>query len=254
MDQPGPFLLAALDYARDQLPVFPVQPRGKAPLTAHGLTDATTDPTVVERYWSRWPDANIGLAIPLGLVVVDIDDRHAFDRLKAEDRELPATARSQTGRGFHLFYRTEAVSRNAVKVFPGVDLRGVGGYVVVPPSTHSTGTTYRWQVPLSQATIADAPAWLVATLTARSGGRARSTEKWREAVSRGANEGERNDSIAALAGHLLRRGIDPFVTLDLLVCWNLARCRPPLTDTEVAQTVDSIAGRELRRREGCTGA
>jgi hypothetical protein len=54
-------------------------------------------------------------------------------------------------------------------------------------------------------------------------------------------EGERNNSIASLAGHLLWHGVDPKVTLDLLLCWNATRCRPPLGEDEVGRTIDSIA-------------
>jgi hypothetical protein len=62
-------------------------------------------------------------------------------------------------------------------------------------------------------------------------------------------EGARNEAIARLAGHLLRRRIDPLVALDLVRTWNAVRCRPPLEDAEVCRTVDSIAAAELRRRE-----
>jgi hypothetical protein len=59
-------------------------------------------------------------------------------------------------------------------------------------------------------------------------------------VKEGIQEGERNNAIASLAGHLFWHGIDPTVVLDLLLCWNAHRCRPPLPDDEVARTVDSI--------------
>jgi hypothetical protein len=239
----------ALGYVRQQLPVFPVRARGKRPLTEHGLNDATTDPEAVDDYWRRWPGANIGLAIPPGLVVVDIDDPEALLRLKAEDRHLPASAKSLTPRGCHLFYRTEVEIRNAVQIFPGVDLRGVGGYVVVPPSVHPCGARYTWEVPLAPENLADAPDWLVEAALERTAPCGRPVEAWRLLVSQGVDKGERNDTVASLAGHLLRRQVDPFVTLDLLLCWNAARCRPPLSENEVGRTVDSIAGRERRRRE-----
>jgi hypothetical protein len=49
---------------------------------------------------------------------------------------------------------------------------------------------------------------------------------------------------------MLRHGVDGFVTLNLLLAWNASRCVPPLPDAEVVRTVDSIAGRELQRRNG----
>lgn len=50
-------------------------------------------------------------------------------------------------------------------------------------------------------------------------------------------EGQRNHTLASLAGHLLRNRIDPRVALSMLQCWNLVRCSPPLTDAEVSATV-----------------
>lgn len=242
---------AALIYAGDGWRVFPLRPRGKEPITSHGHLDATTEPETIRRWWDTFPAANIGLAIPAGLVVVDLDTLEALIRLRAEDRELPATPKCRTARGLHLYYRTRTEIRNAVKLFPGVDLRGVGGYVVVPPSIHPSGARYRWEVPLKPQNIAEAPEWLVEAARARRSGRARPAEEWRHLAAEGVSKGERNNTVAALAGHLLRRRVDPFVVLELLLAWSAQRCRPPLSEREVERTVDSIAGRELRRRGGC---
>ena len=46
--------------------------------------------------------------------------------------------------------------------------------------------------------------------------------------------------MASLAGHLLWREVDTDVVLELLLCWNRVRCRPPLPDAEVAAVVRSI--------------
>ena len=68
----------------------------------------------------------------------------------------------------------------------------------------------------------------------------RSIADWRRLVREGVPEGQRNSSIASLAGHLLWHQIDPEVTLELLLAWNRMRCRPPLADGEVAQVVSNI--------------
>ncbi|MEX2627134.1 MAG: bifunctional DNA primase/polymerase, partial [Ilumatobacteraceae bacterium] len=34
---------------------------GKHPLLRQGLHDATRDPSTIERWWTRWPDANVGI-------------------------------------------------------------------------------------------------------------------------------------------------------------------------------------------------
>jgi hypothetical protein len=73
--------------------------------------------------------------------------------------------------------------------------------------------------------------------------------EWRRLATDGVAEGTRNESLAKLTGHLLRRYVDPQVTLELIRAWNAVRCRPPLADEEIRQTVNSIAGKELKRRQ-----
>jgi len=44
------------------LRVFPLQPGTKIPMTAHGLKDATDDAALIKEWWTRTPEAGIGLA------------------------------------------------------------------------------------------------------------------------------------------------------------------------------------------------
>jgi hypothetical protein len=76
---------------------------------------------------------------------------------------------------------------------------------------------------------------------------------WRALVRNGVAEGARNQSISKLAGHFLRRYVDPVVTLEMMTVWNAARCKPPLSDDEVQIIVNSIAGREIKRRDAGRG-
>ena len=122
---------------------------------------------------------------------------------------------------------------------------------MVPPSIHESGRHYAWDLDhhLDETPIANAPGWLVRIAIAPSGAiKAELPESWRRLVEDGVGEGQRNDAVARLAGHLLRRYVDPLVTLDLVRVWNAMRCRPPLDDVEVVRMVDSIAAAELRRR------
>jgi hypothetical protein len=59
----------------------------------------------------------------------------------------------------------------------------------------------------------------------------------------------RNDTITRLAGHLLRRYVEPIVVLDLMLTWNATRCEPPLPAHEVIGIVNWVAGKELARRK-----
>ena len=72
------FLDAAIEYASKGMAVFPLKAREKKPLTKHGVKDATTDFDQIEKWWSRNPSANIGIAcgqISGGLLVVDLDEK-----------------------------------------------------------------------------------------------------------------------------------------------------------------------------------
>jgi putative DNA primase/helicase len=139
---------------------------GKHPRTVHGLKDATTDPEQIRSWWEQWPDANVGIAtgVESGLVVVDIDPRHA-GTLEALGDYLPTYTVRSGGNGWHLYFRYPdgmTIRNNASgKLGQGIDIRGNSGYVVAPPSVHASGERYTW---LETGEIADLPEHLVARL------------------------------------------------------------------------------------------
>lgn len=131
----------ALIYASKGMLVFPCMPRGKEPLTNHGFKDATSDHVKIKAWWTKWPDANVAVATGAGLAnfdVVDLDNEEAvrewFFRIDG-----PAV---KTSRGCHIYVQGGYPCRG--NVHPGVDYKGVGGYVLAPPSVHPDGTIYTW--------------------------------------------------------------------------------------------------------------
>jgi hypothetical protein len=97
--------------------------------------------------------------------VLDIDpggEAH-IRRLEAEHGTLRPTREVITGRGGrHLWFRyTGTIQCSAGRVAPGVDVRGDGGYGVVPPSIHENGRSYRF-LNDPKHELAIAPEWLVA--------------------------------------------------------------------------------------------
>lgn len=143
---------AALGYARNGYAVFPLQPEGKTPLTAHGFKDATRDEATIRRWWQATPDANIGIATGAsGLVVVDLDVKHEADGLRSwHDRTAdlnlpePVIAHTPSG-GLHLYYQTDPDADrigNSADEVSGIDVRGDGGYVVAPGSYTAEGFYY----------------------------------------------------------------------------------------------------------------
>ena len=111
-------LLAALDYAKKGYSVFPLQPKGKKPLTRNGFKDASTDPEQIRRWWEQWPNANIGLPTGSknGLFVVDVDGDIPDD---FPDFNIGPTVK--TGKGHHYYVEqpenTDIRSRTRINGF-----------------------------------------------------------------------------------------------------------------------------------------
>jgi hypothetical protein len=251
---------AALDYGRLGWSVIPVEPRGKRPLVRwqvyqHRLPDATE----VAEWFRRWPDANIAVVtgVVSGVVVLDLDPRHGADaslqELEHQHGLITETVEARTGGGGrHLYFaHPGGMLHNRVGLAPGVDLRGDGGYVVAPPSVHASGESYRWERSPAVCPLASLPDWLSGASDEQSR-RGHSLSHWRRLLREGVAEGERNNRIASLAGHLLWHGVDPEVATELLLAWNATRCRPSLESEEVVRTVASITRLHQQGEDGAT--
>lgn len=231
-------------------------------LVPRGLLDASQDPERVERWFSNIT-YNIGIATGAvsGIVVLDIDPRHdgheTLRQLEYQHGALPLTWRFLTGGGGeHILFRHPGakIANSAGFLGRGIDVRGDGGYIVAPPSTHICGRPYAISVDHhpDEMALAELPNWLHERLAQRKHNSANGNlerRDWRQHVTDIHGEGRRNDAVARLTGHLLRARVDPRVCLTLVVAWNRFHCLPPLDDEEVVDTVRSIAAREIARRE-----
>ncbi len=141
-------LEAALEYAALGWHVLPLRPGSKLPATAHGLHDATIDPTVIRAWWAHWGRANVGIRTGRcsGLFVLDIDARHggyaSLADLEVKYESLPPslTVKTPSGGEHRSFAWPGGDVRNSAGALgPGLDIRGEGGYVVAPPSTLANG-------------------------------------------------------------------------------------------------------------------
>ncbi|MFY9530826.1 MAG: bifunctional DNA primase/polymerase [Candidatus Acidiferrales bacterium] len=258
---------AAREYARRGWPVFPVHgirdkkcacgkascdDAGKHPRTAHGLLDASRDEKPIRAWWTQWPDANIGLRTGNDVLVVDVDPRHEGDNtlaaLEQNHGAFPVTLEARTGGGGrHLFFalRNGQVVRNSTgKLGPGVDVRGAGGYVMLPPSHHLSGNQYQW---VNEADLAPLPEWLAAKL-AEPEPRAASANDSQEKIP----EGQRNGALTSLAGSMRRRGFGPDAIEAALLIENEKRCDPLLSAGEVHTIALSVSRYEPARAEAET--
>ena len=114
----------------------------KRPLIKGWPQAATTDPHQIQLWWQTWPLAMIG--IPMGersgLAVLDVDCKNGvdgFETMRANGWTIPTDAievRTPSG-GAHFYFKFSGKERNSAgKIGPGLDIRGEGGYVIVPPS------------------------------------------------------------------------------------------------------------------------
>ena len=239
--------LVARHYVHLGWSVIPIQARGERPLVPWlEFQQRLASAQEIDRWFRQWPDANIGIVTGglSGLIVIDVYIPRYIAR---KHGPFPPGIEATTGGGGrHLYFEHPGRSvPNRGGLFPGIDVRCDGGYVVAPPSVHPSAARYRW-VPKhgpDDQPLAPLPGWALHLLQPDRK-RGHSTSYWRTLVREGVEEGARNATLASLAGHLLWHGVDADVVLELTLSWNRVRCRPPLPDAEVAAVVDSIARRQ----------
>lgn len=220
------------------------QAAAKHPRTYQGVKDATSDPEVVKRWWSMWPNANVALACGpgSGVFVVDIDPRHdghnsieEFE-LNREEGPLPPTlVAASGGGGRHLFFRwPEGGVPGRNPWLPGVEVKAEGGYVVLPPSRHISGGTYSW---VSKYEPATAPDDLL--LSIRGGGmyKPRAALPPAKDILKGIPEGQRDDVLFRHACQLRRKGLE--IDQALVLILEAARnCTPPFPEDQARRKVE----------------
>lgn len=179
----------ALSYAAHGWPVFPCRHADefdpdtgevlgavKTPHTPNGLKDATTSARIIERRWEKHPEALIGgpTGEVMGAFVLDIDVKPGIgsgfdwlDEMEAEHGKLPNTARVATvngGRHYYFAYRKGIKNRG--NLGPLCDIRGEGGYCILPGSVLADGRKYEWFEWEGEGIppILEAPDWLIELL------------------------------------------------------------------------------------------
>jgi hypothetical protein len=245
----------ALKYAALGIPVFPTKP-DKTPYTQNGFKNATTDPEQIRAWWKKHPDAGIGVPTgkASGLIVLDIDPDKGGDEslsmLVLEHGDLPPTSHAKTPRnGDHFYFKdpTETEVRNSEsKIGKGIDIRGNGGYAVLPGCDPGR----RWTNALDAA---EAPAWLVELAVAKKTRETVKTDKAGLIIPFAGThvfyEGERHSGLRDVAWgrqiHAWAETEDELVEQVLAV--NRTRCVPPLPEDEaegLARSAAQNCGRE----------
>lgn len=251
---------AALEYAAKGWRVFPLRPGEKTPCFKEWQIKATSDADQVRQWWERWRGANIGLATG-DLIAVDLDVKRGIDgpenwealAKKEGIDDIGALLNLTPSGGHHLVFSSNgATVRNSAGLLAaGIDVRGAGGYIVLPPSMVD-GRTYDWDVSAhpDDMTPGPAPAALLSLLA--------TVEKRKAAagpVGAVIPETTRNVTLTKLAGVMRHRGMTEAAIEAALQVENANRCQPPLGESDVRKIAASIGKKEpaKERRKHVTG-
>jgi putative DNA primase/helicase len=245
----------ALEYAGQGWPVFPLIARGKLPAIpqaegGRGFHDATTDTRQIERWWTRWPHANIGFCPGRArILVIDQDGPDAARvamtlGLFAEPVPSVISGRAEGGR--HLYFAHPGGTVGNLHLgHAKLEVRADNGYVILPPSVHPDGPVYAWEdreTPL----VSLPPQALRALRTAATQTperRARDIPKLEHIP-----EGERHTTLRSYAARLVALGHEPEEAYRLLQGINHLLCHPPYADGPLWELVRSACDKWSRRR------
>jgi hypothetical protein len=221
---------------------------GKHPIPRNGLHAATNDLAQLHEWNNRYPHANwaVRTGPESGIWVADYDgdEGHNSRRaLEAETGGLGNTAQVRTGSGgLHELYLWpqdgETIKNSASKLAPGVDVRGDGGYILLPGSLHRSGKRYE---AVDDRKPVHAPAGLLVKIIRGSKPASQRTPEVGDTIIAGG----RNTALTSLAGSVRNRGATEAEIYALLSTANANRCKPPLNDCEVRQIARSVARYEV---------
>lgn len=248
MQETNELLEAALKYAKMGWAVFPCSPDTKKPLTPHGCKDAKKDLGAIRAWWQRYPNASIAVATGSmsNLIMIDEDldeiegkdGPHNMMLWERENGDLPETVVVITGRGgrhrYFKYYKDDI--RNRAGIIKDVDVRGEGGYAILPPSHHPNGTLYEWESSPDEIEIAEVDENVLKFLAI---GKEIKEKGQKLKLDNVIQSGQRNTTMHKLACSLQAQGLKDNAIMAAVQQENENRCNPPLSEDEVTTIVKS---------------
>ncbi|QIG46665.1 DUF3631 domain-containing protein [Nordella sp. HKS 07] len=132
----------ARDYAAQDLYVFPCA-FDKSPITKNGYRDGSKDIAQIERWWGQNPYAMIGCVTGprTDVILLDVDIKRGVDgraslkKLRIDVSGCPQAVTPSGGSHYYFRLGGKTLRNSQGKLGPGLDVRGQGGYAILPPST-----------------------------------------------------------------------------------------------------------------------
>jgi hypothetical protein len=237
---------------------------GKHPRVSEWQKVATTDKAQIKSWWSKWQNANIGIATGKGsnVIVLDVDANKGGDVSLSElfeDSEIPETLTAKTGNGFHLFFQTVEdidIKNSVAKIGEGLDIRGENGFVVAAPSLHRNGNRYSW---MNETKPCPLPEFLKEKLIEIERKQTAQPIDYKQVNQTSKSEfsntntsiipeSTRNERLFRKASALRGNGANEFEILERLREVNQTQCVPHLEESELQKIAQSVM-RYLPNRE-----
>ena len=215
---------------------IPVREKGKEPLIKwKEFQEVFPSNNQIEVWEKKYPNCN--WAVVTGkisnIVVLDFDSEEAYQFFRSKG--LPDSPTVKTSRGYHVYlkYSLYTSSLQSVCGRSDVQLKSDGGCVMFVGSIHPSGHIYYWikNYSLEDLPLADLPDWAMAEGN-------RNKEPMNDLL-KGVGQGERNNTLARLAGLWINSGASLEDCFQMALGWNQLN-HPAMSDGEVEQTVKSI--------------
>lgn len=231
VDKPHALALEGIKKGTSVIPVG----KDKIPLISwKEYQDRVATEEEVNSWWEKWPDANVGIVTGKisNITVIDVEK-------DGDPTRFPETFTVKTGGGgWHLYYEYFPI-QNKTRIYPLTDIRGDGGYVVGPTSTHKSGNKYEIVRPAKKPQ--PFPAHMFGE---------KKISPWKEKIVGPIEDGSRNSDFTSIVGGLLFRF--PIDEWEKIV-WPLVKEKnsaqtTPLGERELRASFLSICQREMRKR------
>lgn len=244
--------MSPFDFINIGIPVFPVKPEAKTPLTQNGFLDARSDYQSVRKWQNKFGNITRwgGVTGKISTVtVIDIDKKNGgletFEAIKKNHWPICPTVKTPGG-GYHFYFSSPSTEiKSRANILQGIDVRSEGGYVVLP--TLHSGYVFEDGFSIKDMEPPQLPSWLYELLIEQRANTTKPASYWQSFVSKTYKEGERNSTLTSLIGYLLAKRVDPLVALKLALSFNKTNFIPSLTEDEVTRIVNSICAKELRK-------
>jgi len=251
----------ALSYLLDRdFSIIPVRPDKKPFIKWEDFQKRKPTVEEIKEWWTRWPEANIGIVTGAisGVVVIDVDKPEEGMRAVSEYLQTSKIPTATTPRGgYHLYFKApEKPLSNKAGTPQGCDFRGEGGYIIAPPSSNGTGKGYKWinGLSLEQVEPSPLPRTYISFINslAFKEGEGKKDEKTGDSIRlhltpSDFNEGRRDNTLFHISNYLAKGGMPEEEAQQFIEIVSQKCCEPPFPISEAREKVHSAFKRNERK-------